>query len=48
VDPQPADARGRVPQVTEAYEWQDRTVLDQDREKIDTVKDVYTDYQTGI
>ena len=36
-----------MPQVTEAYEWQGRTVLAQDGEKIGTVKDVYTDYQTG-
>jgi uncharacterized protein (TIGR02271 family) len=36
-----------VPQVTEAYEWQGRTVIGQDGEKIGTVKDVYTDYQTG-
>ena len=36
-----------MPQVTEAYEWQGRTVLDQDREKIGTVKDVYADYQSG-
>jgi uncharacterized protein (TIGR02271 family) len=36
-----------MPQVTEAYEWQGRTVLDQDGDKIGTVEDVYTDYQTG-
>jgi uncharacterized protein (TIGR02271 family) len=36
-----------MPQVTEAYDWQGRTMLDQDGDKIGTVKDVYTDYQTG-
>jgi uncharacterized protein (TIGR02271 family) len=36
-----------MPQVTEAYEWQGRTVIGQDGQKIGTVKDVYTDYQTG-
>jgi uncharacterized protein (TIGR02271 family) len=36
-----------MPQMTEAYDWQGRTVIDQNGEKIGTVKDVYTDYQTG-
>jgi uncharacterized protein (TIGR02271 family) len=36
-----------MPQMTEAYEWQGRTVLDQDGDKIGTIKDVYTDYETG-
>ena len=36
-----------MPQMTDAYEWQGRTVIGKDGEKIGTVKDVYTDYQTG-
>ena len=36
-----------MPQMTEAYEWQGRTVVGQDGEKIGTVKDVYTDHETG-
>jgi uncharacterized protein (TIGR02271 family) len=34
-------------QMTEAYDWQDRTVVGSDGEKIGTVKDVYVDHATG-
>ncbi|MBV9536611.1 MAG: PRC and DUF2382 domain-containing protein [Solirubrobacterales bacterium] len=33
--------------MTEAYEWQGRTVVGEDGEKIGTVKDVYVDHQSG-
>ncbi len=34
-------------QMTEAYEWQGRTVVGEDGEKIGTIKDIYVDHQTG-
>jgi uncharacterized protein (TIGR02271 family) len=34
-------------QMTEAYEWQGRTVVGSDGEKIGNVKDVYVDHATG-
>jgi uncharacterized protein (TIGR02271 family) len=36
-----------VPQMTEVYEWQGRTVVGQDGEKIGTIKDIYVDHHTG-
>jgi uncharacterized protein (TIGR02271 family) len=36
-----------VPQMTEAYEWQGRTVLDEAGDRIGTVKEIYTDHATG-
>lgn len=34
-------------QMTEAYEWQGRTVVGKDGEKIGTIKEVYLDHATG-
>jgi uncharacterized protein (TIGR02271 family) len=34
-------------EVTEAYEWQGRTIVGSDGEKIGTVKDIYVDHATG-
>lgn len=36
-----------MPQMTEAYEWQGRTVLGSDGEKIGNVKEIYEDQSTG-
>src|SRR5918911_184946 len=36
-----------MPQMTEAYEWQGRSVVGEDGEKIGTVKDIYVDHRTG-
>jgi uncharacterized protein (TIGR02271 family) len=36
-----------MPQMTEVNEWQGRTVVGEDGEKIGTVKDIYMDHQTG-
>jgi uncharacterized protein (TIGR02271 family) len=36
-----------MPQMTEIYEWQGRTVVGQDGDKIGTIKDIYVDHQTG-
>lgn len=36
-----------MPQMTEVYEWQGRTVVGEDDEKIGTIKDIYVDHQTG-
>jgi uncharacterized protein (TIGR02271 family) len=36
-----------MPQMTEAYEWQGRSVVGGDGEKIGNVKDIYVDHQTG-
>lgn len=36
-----------MPQMTDAYEWQGRTVVADDGEKIGTVKEIYVDHRTG-
>jgi uncharacterized protein (TIGR02271 family) len=36
-----------MPQMTEAYQWQGRTVLGSDGEKIGKVKEIYEDQHTG-
>ena len=36
-----------MPQTTEAYEWQGRSVIGEDGEEIGSVKQVYVDQQTG-
>jgi uncharacterized protein (TIGR02271 family) len=36
-----------MPQMTEAYEWQGRSIVGEDGEKIGTVKDIYLDHRTG-
>jgi uncharacterized protein (TIGR02271 family) len=39
--------RNDMPQMTEAYEWQGRSIVGEDGEKIGTVKDIYLDQRTG-
>jgi uncharacterized protein (TIGR02271 family) len=36
-----------MPQMTDVYEWQGRTVVGEDGDKIGTIKDIYVDHQTG-
>ena len=36
-----------MPQMTEAYEWQGRSVVGEDGDTIGTVKNIYTDHQSG-
>ena len=36
-----------MPQMTDVYEWQGRSVVGEDGERIGTVKDVYVDHRTG-
>ena len=36
-----------MPQMTDVYEWQGRTVVGQDGDKIGSIKDIYVDHQTG-
>lgn len=36
-----------MPKMTDAYEWQGRTMVGRDREKIGTISDIYEDPDTG-
>jgi uncharacterized protein (TIGR02271 family) len=36
-----------MPQMTEAYEWQNRTIVGRDGEKIGAVKEIYEDQHSG-
>jgi uncharacterized protein (TIGR02271 family) len=36
-----------MPQMTDVYEWQGRSVVGEDGDKIGTIKDIYVDHQTG-
>jgi uncharacterized protein (TIGR02271 family) len=38
---------GKMPQVTEAYEWRGRTVVASDGDKIGTLEEIYLDTETG-
>jgi uncharacterized protein (TIGR02271 family) len=38
---------GKMPQVTEAYEWRGRNVVASDGDKIGTLEEIYLDTQTG-